>query len=133
MKTEKPQFELTRVYADAPEGAAAAAAEIVPVTQMPWDTKMNRRDALGVGMTATAVMLLLTGCGENPFSNRVAQEVEIPDTPDAQRKSPASVLQAHKQSVVKLFFQPIQPRSFPLPSTIRSNNGPSPKALCSEK
>ena len=56
MKIERPQFELTRVYADGTKDAP----EIVPVTRMPWDTKMERRGFLGVGVGVASVLVLST-------------------------------------------------------------------------
>lgn len=102
MKYGKPQFELTRVYTD----GSKDAPEIVPVMQMPWDTQMTRRGALGAGLTATAVLLLLGACDDkyNIFSTKTAKEVEIQDSPEPQRKAPDAALQAHNQVIVKLFF-----------------------------
>ncbi|MEW6209158.1 MAG: tail fiber domain-containing protein [Acidobacteriota bacterium] len=67
MKIERPQFELTRVNAD----GKADAPEIVPVTEMPWDTRMNRRGLLGVGVGAAAALFLLDNQAEANQSNIV--------------------------------------------------------------
>lgn len=59
MKLERPQFELTRVYADGTQDAP----EIIPVTQMPWDTRMGRRGFMGVGVgLATVLVLSASAC-----------------------------------------------------------------------
>lgn len=101
MKMERPRFELTRVYSDGSQDEP----EIVPVAQMPWDTKMSRRGALGVGLTVTGVLALLSGCdGKNIFDTKMAKETELQDSPDIQRNSPATKLKAHKQNIVKLIF-----------------------------
>lgn len=55
MKIERPRFELTRVNTDGTKDRP----EIVPVTEMPWDTRMNRRGLLGVGVGAAAALFLL--------------------------------------------------------------------------
>ncbi|MGH9845573.1 MAG: WD40 repeat domain-containing protein, partial [Blastocatellia bacterium] len=60
MKIERPQFELARVYED----GTREAPEIVPVTEMPWNTQMNRRGVLGVGIGTAAALFLLEGRGE---------------------------------------------------------------------
>ncbi len=101
MKVERPRFELTRVYSDGTQ----EVPEIVSVAQMPWDTKMSRRGVLGVGLTVTGVLALLSGCNEkNIFTSQTAKETDIQDSPDVQRKSPTTVLKAHKQNIVKLIF-----------------------------
>lgn len=102
MKIERPKFELTRVFSD----GTREPPEIVPVTEMPWDTKMSRRGALGFGLTATAVLIMLGACDRSSsiFSRKTVKEVDLEDLPDAQRKAPDAVLQAHKQAVSKLTF-----------------------------
>lgn len=52
MKIERPRFELTRVSSDGIKNAP----EIVRVTQMPWDTNMDRRGFLGVGVGVAALL-----------------------------------------------------------------------------
>ncbi len=60
MKIERPRFELARVYAD----GAEEPPEIVPVTRMPWDTQMDRRGVLGVGIGAAAALFLIESRSE---------------------------------------------------------------------
>ena len=48
----QPRFELTRIYED----GTREPPEIVPVTAMPWETKMDRRGFLGTGLAAAAVL-----------------------------------------------------------------------------
>ena len=69
MKIARPQFELTRVNAD----GSSDAPEIVPVTQMPWDTNMNRRGLLGVGIGAAAALFLLENQGEADTAGNAAE------------------------------------------------------------
>lgn len=59
MSLPKSQFELTRVFDD----GSQESPEIIPVTAMPWDTRMERRGFLGVGMSAGVAMLLLDSPG----------------------------------------------------------------------
>ncbi len=101
MKYDRPQFELARVYSDGSQDEP----EIVSVARMPWDTKMSRRGALGVGLTVTGVLMLLGGCDDNNiFLTHTVKETDIQDSPDVERKSPANVLKAHQQSIAQLYF-----------------------------
>ncbi len=56
MKIERPQFELTRVYAQ----GTKESPEIIFVSRMVWDTRMARRGFLGLGIGIASV--LLSGC-----------------------------------------------------------------------
>jgi WD40 repeat protein len=93
MKTERPQFELTRVYSD----ETAEAPEIVPVTRMPWDTRMSRRGALGVGLGAAAALFLLDARGE-PLRRTYQSENLL--------KAPEKTLLAHLNEVSALALTP---------------------------
>jgi WD40 repeat protein len=48
----KPHFELARVW----ENGVAERPQIVPVTSLPWDTRMGRRGSLGMGFGITAAL-----------------------------------------------------------------------------
>ena len=93
MSSARPQFELARVYDDGIEDAP----QVVPVTQLPWDTQMDRRGFLGVGMSAAALMLSLDG------SSRAAEahEAQSEDLMEV-IKSPDVVLKAHKSNIYAL-------------------------------
>ena len=52
---KKKSYELTRIYTD----GAEEKPEIVPVNEIPWDTKVTRRGFLGAGMTMSAALLLM--------------------------------------------------------------------------
>ena len=52
---KKKSYELTRIYTDGLE----EKPEIVPVNEIPWDTKVTRRGFLGVGMTMSAALMLM--------------------------------------------------------------------------
>jgi WD40 repeat protein len=65
MKEMKPKFELSRIFSD----GTKEPAQIVPLSEA-LKAKMNRRGFLGAGLTATAAVLLLDGCG----TRRVAVE-----------------------------------------------------------
>lgn len=51
----KPQYELTRVRTT----GAHEPPQLVPVTGMPWDTRMDRRSLFGVGAGAAGLLPLL--------------------------------------------------------------------------
>jgi WD40 repeat protein len=55
MSSFEPRYELARVYSDGTQ----ESAEILPITRVPWDAKMNRRGFLGVGVTAASVLAAL--------------------------------------------------------------------------
>lgn len=57
MKIERPHFELTRVFSDGTE----ESPEIIPVGCIPWDTQMERRGFLGIGLGVASLLLLLDG------------------------------------------------------------------------
>jgi WD40 repeat protein len=84
MNVPKPEFHLTRVLED----GAATPPEILPVTAMPWETRMDRRGALGAGLTATAALLLLG-------QDAVARERVPAREPDDPTLAPAPTGYAH--------------------------------------
>ena len=88
MKIERPQFELMRVYAD----GTSDAPEIVPVSQMPWDTKMERRGFLGVGVGVASVLAL----SESACSSRSSAPLQVPE----------KILKAHINGVYTLAISP---------------------------
>lgn len=100
MKTERPQFELARIYTD----GTVEPPEIVPVTRMPWDTQMNRRGVLGVGIGAAAALFLI-----DPPAEAVAQANQ-PKTdqpqPDQALKAPEPLIWAHAGEVRILALAP---------------------------
>lgn len=93
MKIERPRFELTRVYSD----GTKELPEIVPVTQMPWDTKMRRRGFLGVGVGIGALLLL--------FDGKATAQI-TPTAGSVLVKTPDKVLKAHKDRVEALAISP---------------------------
>ena len=58
MKFPKPSFELSRVLGD----GTSEVLEIVPITSLPPDTKMGRRQFLGAGISISAVLATMTAC-----------------------------------------------------------------------
>ena len=55
MSERTPYYKVKRVYEDGTE----SAPEIIPVTEMPWNINMGRREFFGVGMTTAAVLGVL--------------------------------------------------------------------------
>lgn len=96
MKIERPQFELTRTYADGTQ----EAPEIVPVTRLPWDTTMERRGFLGVGAGIAAVLLLVDGKATAETASEEAQlNFSINPGGSPLLQVPARLLNAHRSSV----------------------------------
>jgi len=97
MKIERPQFELTRIYGD----GTREVPEIVPVTEVPWSTPMNRRGVLGVGIGTAAALFLLEGRGEAgaPLLGRNPQTENL-------IKAPEKPLQAHVSLISDLAITP---------------------------
>lgn len=62
MKSNKPQFELARVFSD----GTHEAAEIVPITDLPPDMQTDRRGFLGAAIGFAAALLLMDGCATPP-------------------------------------------------------------------
>jgi len=97
MKIERPHFELSRVYSD----GIQETPEIIPVGTMPWDTKMERRGFLGVGVGVASLLLLLDG--------EATAQVTSPNT-NQPNSAPAEVpekgLKAHTHDVNALCFAP---------------------------
>lgn len=67
MDINKPRFELTSIYND----GSVKEPKIVPVTEMPWDTNINRRGFLGTGLLAGTLLTLLgkTSLSSTPALN----------------------------------------------------------------
>ena len=59
MRFPKPQFEISRVASD----GSCEVLEVVPVTSLPLDSKMKRREMLGIGLTLPVVVVAMAGCG----------------------------------------------------------------------
>lgn len=55
---DSPRFELTRVF----ENGNKEAPKIIPVTSLPWETKVDRRGFLGTGLLVSAAFLATSGC-----------------------------------------------------------------------
>src|ERR1051325_12060848 len=103
MKIERPQFELTRVYEDGTKDAP----EIIPVGRIPWNTGMDRRGFLGVGVGVASLLLLLDGkataqntSGQQPSVSRSNQNNTAPV------KVPDKTLKAHKSTVTSVAISP---------------------------
>jgi len=101
MKIEKPRFELTRVYSD----GTKEIPEIIPVTEMPWDTKMKRRGFLGVGVGIAALLFLLDDKAEAKGFERW-QKIESSGLDDISTKAPSETLSAHLYAVDALTVSP---------------------------
>ena len=103
MKIERPQFELMRVYAD----GTREAPEIVPVSRMPWDTKMERRGFLGVGVGTASVLLLVDGkmTAQNAGGQRQSDPSKDKNN-EVPVKVPEKALNAHTGSVKALAISP---------------------------
>lgn len=97
MKVERPQFELTRLLSD----GTSEPPEIVPVTRMPWDTQMNRRGVLGVGIGATAALFLLDSSSQ--AGDRLAEQGQ--QTANA-LKAPEKPVPAHANRISALAITP---------------------------
>jgi WD40 repeat protein len=94
MKLERPRFELARVYTD----GAQDEPEIVPVGQMPWDTKMERRGFLGVGVGVASLLLLVDG--------QAAGDQFAGNQDDVPARFPKKVLKAHRGAVTAIAISP---------------------------
>jgi WD40 repeat protein len=97
MKIERPQFELTRVFADGTSGAP----EIIRVGCMPWDTRMARRGFLGVGVGVASVLLLLDGEATGQVTPSTRNQ-----TNNVPMKAPDKVINAHRDRVHALAISP---------------------------
>ena len=96
MKIERPRFELARVYSDGTQ----EEPEIISVGQMPWDTKMERRGFLGVGVGIASLLLLLDGKATAQVAPTKSQTSNVPV------KVPDKVIKAHLKYVDGLAFSP---------------------------
>ncbi|MBX3278400.1 MAG: hypothetical protein KF868_10400 [Acidobacteria bacterium] len=99
MRIERPQFELTRVYAD----GTKEAPEIVPVAHMPAGVQMNRRGVLGVGIGTAAALFLLDSAARAGGGDEI--QVAGQQTPEA-LKEPESPLPAHVNEISALALAP---------------------------
>lgn len=93
MKPNRPEFHLERVLED----GTREEAQVVPVTSMPWDTAMDRRGALGVGIGAAGLLALLQRSAEAAAQ---AKRPTAPAVPPTQAPSPAIL--AHASRVAAL-------------------------------
>lgn len=103
MKIERPRFELARVYED----GTSEAPEIVPVTEVPWNTPMSRRGMLGVGVGAAAVLFLLEGeVRARSKDGSVGEEMTRPFQKDSVVKAPEKPALAHTKEIGALGITP---------------------------
>lgn len=93
MLNRPPQFHLARVYDD----GRTEAAEILPVTALPWETRMGRRGLLATGLTAAAALAAACGPKEPPAS---AIATTNP------KEAPNGALRAHRALVDGLTVAP---------------------------
>jgi hypothetical protein len=88
-----PRFELTRVYED----GTREPPQIVPVTQLPWDTRTDRRGFLGAALMAgTALAAVSSSAGT---AKNTGKGAETPS--DSCQDS-----RAHKEIVYRLVISP---------------------------
>jgi WD40 repeat protein len=103
MKIERPHFELARVYAD----GTSETPQIIPVGQIPWDTSMERRGFLGVGVGVASLLLLLEGkATAQRTDGQQASPASANRNSDAPAKVPAKVLNAHTSRISSLRINP---------------------------
>jgi WD40 repeat protein len=99
VKIERPRFELTRVFSDGNK----EAPEIIPVGCMPWNTQMERRGLLGIGLGVASLLFLLDGkaiaqsASSQPLSDATASQSN-----SAPVKVPDKQLNAHTEQVSSL-------------------------------
>lgn len=91
MSRNKPEFHIARIQADGTQ----EEPQVVSVTAMPWDTKMDRRGALGVGLGAAAVLAWIDRAD-------AAQQRPPQGTKPAMPQTPQPVLKAHGARVSAL-------------------------------
>jgi WD40 repeat protein len=97
---KKPHFELTRV----PDGSDPQP-QLVPVTEMPWQTSMDRRGFLGAGAAAAAVLFAVReGDAAQPPTPVVAHDAEIAGV-HIDRAS-KRVISAGKDGLIKVWSLP---------------------------
>jgi hypothetical protein len=53
---KKPEFHLTSIYGD----GRRSEPQIIPVTDLPWKTVMDRRSSLGMGLGLTGVLAAIS-------------------------------------------------------------------------
>ena len=100
----RPQFELQSIYDD----GTASEPEIVTVTDVPLDTRMDRRGVLGLGSifggsVGAALLLNSASAGAQDKAPAAAKEaIEAPraeaETPTKPKRPPAKV-RAHRKSI----------------------------------
>jgi hypothetical protein len=83
----RPEFHLARVFDDGTQGQA----EIVPVTRVPWETAMDRRGAIGLGLGIGAVAAL-AGCARTV----TAEELQAPAAAPEPSNSKGSCLEIER-------------------------------------
>ena len=87
MKLPNPRLKLARVFDDGSEEEIG----IVPVTALPWDTRMERRSFLGAAISVGAAMLWMSGCDHTKVSD---SSPKMPDPPLEVQKAHAGWLAA---------------------------------------
>ena len=87
MKETKPKFLLTSVYEDGTE----EEPQVVQLTDVIQDAKMNRRGFLGAGLTTSAAVLWLTGCEPNDEPEPNLEPVVDAFEPDPESPNSVSV------------------------------------------
>ncbi|MEW6208075.1 MAG: hypothetical protein AB1631_06895 [Acidobacteriota bacterium] len=95
--SNKPHFELSRVFDDGSQDEA----EIIPVTSLPWDTRMDRRGFLGAGLSAAAVMFLCLAIADDRLLISGSADETINLWSIADRKL-IDTLKGHKSAVTSV-------------------------------
>ena len=72
---KKKSYELTRIYTDGLE----EKPEIVPVNEIPWETKATRRGFLGVGVTMSAALMLMNASDLSSKNHVVSAKPDCDD------------------------------------------------------
>ncbi len=98
MKINIPRFELTRVYSD----GTSEKPEIIPVGQIPCNTKFDRRGLLGVGVGIASLLLVLDGKATAQVTPSTPNQ-----TDNVPVKVPDKVIKAHKGTVHEVVFSPV--------------------------
>ena len=102
MKEAKPRFILTRVYEDGTQ----EDPQVVPLKQVIRDAKMNRRGFLGVGLTATAAVIWLSGCDPKNEPEPKPAEPELPNSAPVEEAIDCDRTFAHAHRVESLAINP---------------------------
>ena len=93
MKIFKPNFELTNVYDD----GTIDNPQIVPVTQLPWETKSSRRGFLGAGISLGTLFAV---------NGPLHALSDGTDSSNSLLQNEATEIKAHSTSVNALAFSP---------------------------